>query len=67
MTQTTRQQPFLGSGQRANRLWKAVFSARSALIAAHETIDTATEERCFQCGPCLDVISRTISECSAGK
>jgi hypothetical protein len=34
-------------------------------MAAHSTRDTATEEWCFLCGPFLDVISRTISECSA--
>jgi hypothetical protein len=45
--------------------WKAVFSARSVPMAAHETMDTATEGWCFLCGPCLDVISRTISVCSA--
>jgi hypothetical protein len=41
--------------------WKAVFSAQSAPMAAHATTDTATEERCFLCCPCLDVLSRTIS------
>jgi hypothetical protein len=34
-------------------------------MAAYATISTATEERCFLCSRCLDVISRTISECSA--
>jgi hypothetical protein len=29
------------------------------------TMNTATEVRCFLCGPCIDVISRIISECSA--
>jgi hypothetical protein len=33
-----------------------VFSARSAPMAAHATIDTATEERCFLFGPCLGFI-----------
>jgi hypothetical protein len=28
-----------------------VFSARSTPMAAHATMDTATEERCFLCGP----------------
>jgi hypothetical protein len=31
----------------------------------YATIDTATEKRCSLCGPCLDIISRTVSECSA--
>jgi hypothetical protein len=39
-----------------------VFSARFALMTAHETMETATKERCFLCDPCLYVISRTISE-----
>jgi hypothetical protein len=52
--------------------WKAVFSARSAPMAAHATINTATGERCFLCGPCIHVISRQILVystvvCSAGK
>jgi hypothetical protein len=38
-----------------------VFSARSAVMAAHARMDRATEERCFLCGPCLDIISRTIN------
>jgi hypothetical protein len=42
--------------------WKAVFSARSAPMAAHETKDIAIEERYFLCGPCLDIISRTVSK-----
>jgi hypothetical protein len=33
-----------------------------AVLAA---TDTAAEVQCFLCDPCLDVISRTISECSA--
>jgi hypothetical protein len=41
--------------------WKAGFSAWSAPMAAHETMDTATEELCFVCGPCLDVINWTVS------
>jgi hypothetical protein len=52
-----RQRPLLGNGE-------IVFSARSAPIAAHATMDTVTEERCVLCGPCQDVISRTVSECS---
>jgi hypothetical protein len=42
-----------------------MFSALSAPMAAHETMDAATEERCFLCCLCPDVISRTINECSA--
>jgi hypothetical protein len=44
-----------------------VFSARSTPMADHATTDKATVQRCFLYGPCLDVISRTISEsaCSA--
>jgi hypothetical protein len=38
-----------------------VFSARSIPMAAHSKIDTATEERCFLCGPCLDVLNRSVS------
>jgi hypothetical protein len=30
--------------------WKAVSSARSVLMAANATVDTATEERGFFCG-----------------
>jgi hypothetical protein len=41
-----------------------VFSERSAPMAVHSTVDTATEERCLGCGPSVDVITRTISECS---
>jgi hypothetical protein len=33
--------------------WKTVFSVRSAPMAAHATTDTATEEWCFLCSPCL--------------
>jgi hypothetical protein len=36
-------------------------------MATHGTMDTATEERCFLCGPYLDVINRTVNECSSGK
>jgi hypothetical protein len=42
----------------------AVFSALSALIAAHARMDTATEERCFLYDPCLYILSETISVCS---
>jgi hypothetical protein len=45
--------------------WKAMFSARFAPMAAHATMDTATEERCFLCGPCLDIIGRTFSDFSS--
>jgi predicted membrane protein len=47
--------------------WKTVFTALSEPMAAHSTMDTATEERCFLGGPCLYVISRAIrvSLCSA--
>jgi hypothetical protein len=34
--------------------WKEAFSAP---IAAHVTMDTATEEQCFLCGPCRGFIS----------
>jgi hypothetical protein len=44
--------------------WRAVFSVLPAPMAVNVTMDTATEERCFLCGPCLDAISRTISELS---
>jgi hypothetical protein len=37
-----------------------VFSALSAPMAAQAAMDTATEERCFLCGPFRDVLSRTI-------
>jgi hypothetical protein len=37
-----------------------VFSGRSASIAGRATMDTATEERCFLGGPCLNVISSAI-------
>jgi hypothetical protein len=47
---------------RANGLITKLFSARSAQMAAHATMDTETEGRCFLCGLCLDVISRTVSE-----
>jgi hypothetical protein len=43
-------------------VWKGVFSARFASLAAHATMDTVTEERCSLCGPCLAIISRTILE-----
>jgi hypothetical protein len=45
-----------------------VFSARSVLMNAHAKMEyampslsnncIATEERCFLCGPCRDIISR---------
>jgi hypothetical protein len=47
--------------------WKAVFSERSVPMAAHATMDTATEERCFLWGPCLHVKSRKISGASSVK
>jgi hypothetical protein len=54
--QTKRQQPLLGSNQRdtglAGKGCRAVYT---------------TEERCFLCGPCLDVVSRTIGRFSAVK
>jgi hypothetical protein len=37
--------------------WKAMFSGWSLPMAAHATVDTATEERCFQRGPCREVVS----------
>jgi hypothetical protein len=45
--------------------WKTAFSVRSAPMGANATMDTATDERCFVCGPCLDVITSSISECNA--
>jgi hypothetical protein len=39
-------------------------SAWSAPIAVQATMDAATETA-FLCGPCQDIISRIISECSA--
>jgi hypothetical protein len=45
--------------------WKAVFPARSAPMAEHAIMDTATKGRCFLCGPCLDVIPRTIRRASS--
>jgi hypothetical protein len=49
-----------------------VFSVRSVPMAAHATLEyitpllsnncTAAEKRCFLCGPCPDVISRTVSK-----
>jgi hypothetical protein len=59
-TAVTRQRPV-----NSNR--ETVFSASFAQIAEHATMDTPTEERCFLCGPCLDVISSTIieSQCSS--
>jgi hypothetical protein len=54
--------------QRRARQWtggKAVFSAQSVPTAAHATLDTATVERRFMCGMCLDVISRKITECNS--
>jgi hypothetical protein len=44
---------------------KAVFSSLLWTMAAHATIYTLTEERPFLCGPCLDIIRRTVTECSA--
>jgi hypothetical protein len=37
-----------------------VFSVRSSPMAAHATVDTATDERCFLCGLCQDVICRAV-------
>jgi hypothetical protein len=34
-------------------------------MAAHATMDAATEEQCFLYGPCLAVMSRTISGASS--
>jgi hypothetical protein len=33
-------------------------------MAAHATVYAATEKRCFLCRPCLNIISRAISEIS---
>jgi hypothetical protein len=41
--------------------WEAVFSAQSAPMAMHATMDPAAEEQCFLCGPCLNVINRIVS------
>jgi hypothetical protein len=48
------------------------FSVQSVPMAAHATMEyimpplsnnrNATEEQCFLCGPCQDVISRRVSE-----
>jgi hypothetical protein len=55
-----RQRLLLGNRpQRATEEWCFL---RGPPMFAHATMDTATEERYFLCGPCLDVISRTISE-----
>jgi hypothetical protein len=45
--------------------WEAVFSARTAPMVAHATMDTAKEERCFLYGPFLNVMRRTISGASS--
>jgi hypothetical protein len=45
--------------------WRAVFSARPSPMDAHARMNTATEERCFLCGPRLDVISSIIIGASA--
>jgi hypothetical protein len=64
--------PLLGNDRETNRQ-RPVNSnkgmAFSAPMAARATMDAATEERCFLCGPCLEVISRTSSErqCSAAQ
>jgi hypothetical protein len=34
---------------------------QTSMIARQQMETTATEERCFLCGPCRDVISRTVS------
>jgi hypothetical protein len=31
-------------------------------MSARQQLETATKEQCFLCGPCRDVISRTVSE-----
>jgi hypothetical protein len=31
-------------------------------MAAHATMDTATDERCFLYGPCLDAISSAVQK-----
>jgi hypothetical protein len=43
------QQPLLSNGFANKRV-------------SRKQLETATEERCFLCGPCRDVISRTISD-----
>jgi hypothetical protein len=42
-----------------------VSSGRYTPMAEHATIGTATEEQCFLCGRCLNVVSRTISGANA--
>jgi hypothetical protein len=44
-----------------------MFYTLSAPMAADATVDTTAEERCFLCGPCLDIISRTISGVSSAE
>jgi hypothetical protein len=70
--------PLLGNDRETNKYATAVtklrpvdsnkgivFSVRSPPMAVHATMDAATEELCFLCGPCLDITSRTINKCSA--
>jgi hypothetical protein len=42
--------------------WKAVFSARPALVAARATMDTATEEWYFLCGQCCLTVTTFIHD-----
>jgi hypothetical protein len=45
-----------------NRNRGMVFYVRSSPIAAHATMNIEIDEWCFMCGPCVDIMSRTISE-----
>jgi hypothetical protein len=60
-TDITRQEPINNRG--------IVFSERSMLMSEHATMEyvmpplnTVTEEWCFLCSPCRDVISREVSK-----
>jgi hypothetical protein len=42
-------------------------TASQTSMFAQQPLDTATEERCFMCDPCRDVINRTVSEVASRK
>jgi hypothetical protein len=70
MFNTAACRPVAGKQILNTRQWtggKAMLSARSTTMAAHATMDTATEELCFLCCLCLDVSSRIIVEYSVVK
>jgi hypothetical protein len=52
--------PFLGNGRERSNYTTAVTNDFVTNMFARQQLEAATEERCFLCGQCRDVISRTV-------